>query len=150
MILPYRAIWERELAEGKHGQDEQYLGEAITAYRTSRKRENMRVYITGLNDRQIGDIAAFYAVQPSKAQERGQTLVQEYTDRCNRCHAPGVENPTLAIPRIRGQDKDYLVMALRAYRDDRRESTTMHKMSLPYGDSIIESIAAYYAGQPAK
>ena len=132
------------------GQDEQYLVEAIKAYRTSRKRENMRVYITGLNDRQIGDIAAFYATQPSKAQERGQTLVQEYTDRCNRCHAPGVENPTMAIPRIRGQDKDYLVMALRAYRDDRRESTTMHKMSLPYGDSIIESIAAYYAGQPAK
>jgi len=132
------------------GQDEQYLVEAIKAYRTSRKRENMRVYITGLNDRQIGDIAAFYAMQPSKAQERGETLVQEYTDRCNRCHAPGVENPSMAIPRIRGQDKDYLVMALRAYRDDRRESTTMHKMSLPYGDSIIESIAAYYANQPPK
>ena len=56
----------------------------------------------------------------------------------------------MPIPRIRGQDKDYLVMALREYRDDRRESTTMHKMSLPYGDSIIESIAAYYASQPPK
>ena len=132
------------------GQDEQYLVEAIKAYRTSRKRENMRVYITGLGDKDIGNIAAFYAVQKSKAPEKGQTLVQEYTERCNRCHAPGVDNPAIAIPRIQGQDKDYLVMALRAYRDDRRESTTMHKMSLPYGDSIIESIAAYYASQPPK
>ena len=132
------------------GQDEQYLVEAIKAYRTSRKRENMRVYITGLADKDIGNIAAFYAVQASKAPEKGQTLVQEYTERCNRCHAAGVENAAVAIPRIQGQDKDYLVMALRAYRDDRRESSTMHKMSLPYGDSIIESIAAYYAAQPAK
>ena len=132
------------------GQDEQYLVEAIKAYRSSRKRENMRVYITGLADKDIANIAAFYAVQSSKAPEKGQTLVQEYTERCNRCHGPGVDNPAAAIPRIQGQDKDYLVMALRAYRDDRRESSTMHKMSLPYGDSIIESIAAYYAAQPAK
>ena len=49
-----------------------------------------------------------------------------------------------------GQDRDYLIMALRAYRDDRRESTTMHKMSLPYSDSIIESVASYYANQSSK
>jgi len=41
-------------------------------------------------------------------------------------------------------------MALRAYRDDRRESSMMHRMSLPYSDSIIESIAALYASQPAR
>ncbi|MGE5095032.1 MAG: c-type cytochrome [Betaproteobacteria bacterium] len=132
------------------GQDEQYLVESIKAYRTSRKRENMRTYVQGLSDKDIGDIAAFYAVQKSRAPEKGQTLVQEYTERCNRCHGPGVDNPSMPIPRIQGQDKDYLVMALREYRDDRRESTTMHKMSLPYGDSIIDSIASYYASQPAK
>ena len=132
------------------GQDEKYLVEAIKAYRTSRKREKMRVYITGLGEKDIENIAAYYAVQKSKAPEKGESLVQEYTDRCNRCHGPGVENPSMPIPLIRGQDKDYLVMALREYRDNRRESTTMHTMSLPYGDSIIESIAAYYASQPPK
>jgi cytochrome c553 len=132
------------------GQDEQYLVGAIKEYRTSRKRENMRTYVQGISDRDIENIAAFYAVQKPKAPEKGQTLVQEYVERCNRCHAPGVSNPTVAIPRIQGQDKDYLVMALREYRDGRRESTTMHTMSLPYGESIIESIAAYYASQPPK
>jgi cytochrome c553 len=131
------------------GQDEAYLADAIKAYRTSRKREKMRAYITGLADRDVGNIAAFYAVQRSRAPENGRTLVQEFVERCNKCHGPGVQS-AMPIPRIQGQDKDYLVMALREYRDDRRESTTMHRMSLPYGDSIIESISAYYAGQPVK
>ncbi len=60
------------------------------------------------------------------------------------------ETTATVIPKIRGQERDYLVMALRAYRNDRRESATMHKMSLPYGDAVIESIASYYASQPAK
>jgi cytochrome c553 len=132
------------------GQDAQYLLEAVKAYRTTRKRETMRTYVTGLGDKDIENIAAFYSVQTARASEKGQTLIKDLTDKCARCHAPGVDNPALAIPTINGQDRDYLVMALRAYRDDKRESTTMHKMSLPYGDSVIESLATYYAGQPAK
>ena len=53
----------------------------------------------------------------------------------------------MVVPILRGQDKDYLVMALRAYRDDRRESTTMHKMSIIYSNAVIDDIASYYAGQ---
>jgi cytochrome c553 len=131
-------------------QDEKYLVEAIKAYRTSRKRENMRVYITGLGDKDIANIAAFYASQPSRPAERGKTLVEDLTVKCNRCHAPGAARPGSPVPRINGQDRDYLVMALRAYRDDRRESSTMHKMSLPYGDSLIESLATHYASQPSR
>jgi cytochrome c553 len=61
-----------------------------------------------------------------------------------------VDNATLAVPKISGQDKDYLAMALRAYRDDRRESSTMHNMSLPYSDAVIESVSSYYASEPAR
>jgi len=132
------------------GQDARYLVDAIKAYRTTRKRENMRLYVTGLGDKDIQDIAAFYAVQKSRPAEQGQAIVQDLTEKCNRCHGADIDNPAMAIPKINGQDRDYLIMALRAYRDDRRESTTMHKMSLPYSDSIIESVASYYANQPSK
>ena len=135
---------------GLAGQDARYLANAIKAYRTTRKRENMRLYVTGLSDKDIADIAAFYAVQKSKAAEKGQTLVQELTDKCERCHGAVVDNPAMVVPKISGQDRDYLIMALRAYRDDKRESSTMHKMSLPYSDSIIESVASFYASLPAK
>jgi cytochrome c553 len=132
------------------GQDEKYLVEAIKAYRTSRKRENMRLYITGLGDADIGNIAAFYASLPARAAEKGSTLVEDLTAKCSRCHVAGAPVGDMPVPRLHGQDRDYLVMALRAYRDDRRESSTMHKMSLPYGDSIIESIATFYATQAPK
>jgi cytochrome c553 len=132
------------------GQDGRYLVQAIKAYRTTRQRETMRAYVRGLSDADIANIAAFYSVQKSRPAERGQTLLQDLTDKCNRCHGADADNTAMPIPKIGGQDRDYLVMALRAYRDDRRESSTMHKMSLPYGDAVIEAIASYYAAQPAK
>jgi cytochrome c553 len=132
------------------GQDARYLVEAIKAYRTTRSRESMREYVRGLSQRDIDNIAAFYAVQSSRPAEKGQTLVQDLMDKCERCHGAAAASSALAVPKIAGQDRDYLIMALRAYRDDRRESTTMHRMSLPYSDSVIESLATAYAVQPAK
>jgi cytochrome c553 len=132
------------------GQDPQYLAQATKAYATTRKHDMMRRLVANLSDQDISNIVAFYAIQKSKPAESGQTLLKEITDKCNRCHAGERDNPALAIPIISGQDKDYLVLALRAYRDDKRGSSMMHNMSLPYGDSIIESIASYYASRPAR
>ncbi len=132
------------------GQDARYLVDAIKAYRKTRKHEGMRHSIADLSDGDIDNIAAFYTVQQSRPAEKGQTFIQDLAEKCNRCHNPGTDNPAMPVPKINGQDKDYLIMALRAYRDDRRESTMMHRMSLPYSDSIIESVAALYASQPAK
>ena len=130
-------------------QDPQYLVSSTKAYRGARKHESMLRAVAGLIDKDVDNVAAFYAVQKSRPAENGQRLVQELTDKCNRCHSE-TENGSLPVPKIRGQEKDYLIMALRAYRDDRRESSVMHKMSLPYGDAIIESIASFYASQRAK
>ncbi len=133
-------------------QDPQYLVDALKAYQAGRKHPAMQraVGVVIKNDQEAQDIAAFYATRPPAAAERGQTLVQDIADKCNRCHSPNVDNPSLAIPNIRGQDYNYLVMTLRAYRDGRRESSVMHNMTLPYGDAIIEGVASYYATQPAK
>jgi cytochrome c553 len=131
-------------------QDPLYLANAIKSYRTTRKRESMRAYVTGLKEKDIQDIAAFYSVQKSRAAESGQTLIKDLTDKCERCHAADADIAGMAVPKIRGQDRDYLIMALRAYRDDRRESSLMHKMSLPYSDAVIESLSSAYASQPAK
>jgi len=132
------------------GQDPKYLTHAINAYRTTRKHALMSRLVANLSDQDIANIAAFYSTQRSKPAENGQTLLKDTTDKCNRCHSLGLDNPALAIPIINGQDKDYLTLALRAYRDDRRGNSMMHNMSLPYSDSIIEAIASYYASQPAK
>jgi cytochrome c553 len=132
------------------GQDARYLVNAIKAYPKSRRHLSMESYVGDLSPADIENIAAFYAIQKSRPSEKGQTIVQDLIAKCDRCHAAGVENSSMAVPKISGQDKDYLVMALRAYRDDRRESSMMHNMSLPYSDAVIESVSAFYAGQPAR
>lgn len=130
------------------GQDAQYLVDAIKAYRDrSRHHDVMRDDNT---DKEIADIAAFYAAQGSKAAQGGPVTVQELAAKCDRCHGPEVDNPALNIPKISGQDRVYLIMSLRAYRDGRRGSSMMHNMSLPYSEALIESIASLYASQPAR
>ncbi len=131
-------------------EDPVYLTQAIKAYRTTRKHDLMRRLVAALSDEDIANIVAFYTTQKSKPAENGETLLKSITDKCDRCHANERDNPALAIPIIGGQDKDYLSVALRAYRDDKRGNSMMHNMSMPYSDSIIESIASYYAGRPAK
>jgi len=132
------------------GQDASYLVNAIKAYPKSRRHEGMEAYVGDLGKADIENIAAFYAIQKSRPAEKGQTIVQGLIEKCNRCHEANVDNASMAVPKINGQDKDYLIMALRAYRDDRRESSMMHNMSLPYSDSIIESVSSHYANQPAR
>ena len=131
-------------------EDPVYLTQAIKAYRTTRKHDLMQRLVKDLSDQEIANIVAFYTTQKSKPAEDGQHLLKEITDKCNRCHAGDINNPALAIPIINAQDKDYLVLALRAYRDGKRGNSLMHNMSVPYGDAIIESIASYYASLAAK
>ena len=112
--------------------------------------EPMVRVVAGLTDADINNIAAFYTMQKVRPAVNGQALMQELTQRCNRCHGAGVSGSDIAIPKLNGQDMDYLVMALRSYRDNRRQTSVMHNMVLPYGDAIIEGLASYYASQPAK
>jgi cytochrome c553 len=132
------------------GQDPQYLANAIKSYRNARLFEPMIRVVAGLTDADVDNIAAFYAIQKGRPAENGPALIQELTQRCNRCHGAGVRSTDVAIPRLNGQDVDYLVMALRAYRDNRRQTSVMHNMVVPYGEAVIETLASYYASQPAK
>ena len=131
------------------GQDAQYLTKATRSYRTTRQNWGMQRYVAGLNDKDIDNIVAFYASQQPKAGDQIPSSIQELAAKCNRCHDQE-DNSSMAAPKMRGQDKDYLVMALRGYRDGKRESTTMHNMSFPYSNAIIEGLASWYASQPAK
>jgi cytochrome c553 len=130
------------------GQDAQYLVIATKSYRDHTRHHD--VMLADSSDEEIQNIAAFYAVQESKAAEDGRTTAQELIDKCDRCHGSDIDNVAMVMPKIGGQDKEYLARALRAYRDDRRESSMMHKMTLPYSDTLIETVASVYASRPAR
>jgi cytochrome c553 len=133
-------------------QDPQYIVNATKAYRDRvREQEDMHKVLTDISDADLQNIAAFYAVQQGKPAQEDPVSIQELADQCDRCHTPseGVAS-TVVFPKIDGQNRAYLMKALREYRDGKRESSTMHNMSLPYSDAIIESLAEVYSNRPAK
>ena len=67
---------------------------------------------------------------------------------CTGCHGiPGYSNvyPTYKVPKIGGQNYEYLTLALKAYRDGERDHPTMDLQAQALSDQDIEDVAAYFA-----
>jgi cytochrome c553 len=129
------------------GQEPLYLVNSIKAYRSQeRQHEEM---VADRSDGEIEDIAAYYAVQKTEPAGGQSVQVQELAATCERCHGPTAGTSTMAVPSLKGQSRDYLVRVMKAYRDNDRGSSMMHKMSANYSDEMIEAIATYYASHPA-
>jgi cytochrome c553 len=80
---------------------------------------------------------------------RGKTL--GYT--CLGCH--GIDTyknvyPTYSVPKLRGQHAEYIVAALKEYRDSQRGHATMHAHASTLSDQDMEDIAAYMSGGEVK
>lgn len=129
------------------GQDAKYLINSMMAYKKGRKNWGMQRYIAGLSDKDVENIAAYYSVQKATPADVVPATIKELVDKCNRCH-DAASNPAMVAPKMNGQDRDYLVMSLRAYRDGKRQSTMMHNMSFAYSNAMIESVASWYSSQP--
>ena len=72
---------------------------------------------------------------------------------CTGCHGiVGYNNtyPTYHVPRIGGQNKEYLVIALKAFRSGERNHKSMNLQAEALSDEDIEDIAVYLAGQTSK
>jgi cytochrome c553 len=53
-----------------------------------------------------------------------------------------------SVPKLEGQNPDYLAAALHGYRDGDRAHLTMHAQAATLSDQDIADIAAYFAGKP--
>lgn len=63
---------------------------------------------------------------------------------CFNCHGPNGMSQA-AIPSLAGQDKHYLVSAMKDFRDGKREATVMQKYAKGYTDAEYEELAALFA-----
>lgn len=70
---------------------------------------------------------------------------------CASCHGPSGKSPVAPnYPKIGGQNADYLVNALKAYRGGERKgglSDFMTPMAAGLSDEDIEHLAAYFSQQ---
>ena len=70
---------------------------------------------------------------------------------CSSCHGSEGRSISPTFPRLAGQQKDYLVAQLQAFRDktraDPHAQTYMWGMAAQLSDQNIDAIATYYASQ---
>jgi cytochrome c553 len=92
------------------------------------------------------------AAAPAAAMLRGDPhrgKLNSYT--CLGCH--GIDDyknayPMYSVPKLEGQNPEYLAAALHGYRDGDRSHITMHDQAETLSDQDIADIAAYFAGTP--
>ena len=91
-------------------------------------------------------LAALAMTEPAIARGDAEAgRIKAYT--CTGCHGiPGYNNvyPTYKVPKIGGQNYEYLVVALKAYRDGERDHPTMELQADALSDQDIEDVAAYF------
>jgi cytochrome c553 len=87
-------------------------------------------------------ISTMAQTSPEALSQGGEKYVQ-----CASCHgSDGRSTVVPAYPKIGGQSAAYLVNALKAYRDGRRQGTyaaIMTEVAKPLSDTDISNLAAY-------
>jgi cytochrome c553 len=90
--------------------------------------------------------AAFAATTVALAKdEAGKKKADE---SCAACHGPEGNKPiTPETPRLAGQQYDYLVQSLNAYRKGTRDNPVMSAMAKPLTEKEIRDLAGYFSTQ---
>lgn len=82
----------------------------------------------------------------ANAQSADIAAGQKRAEVCMACHGEKGRSQVPGIPHLAGQDRDYLVAALNAYRAGNvRTDPTMVEMAKPLTDKDIENLAAFWS-----
>ena len=94
------------------------------------------------------------ATPAAQATPDAVTLGREKYVQCASCHGSDGRSTVIAqYPKIGGQSAAYVVIALKAYRDGRRQGTfaaVMSEVAKPLTDADIVNLAAYVASLDAQ
>ncbi len=134
------------------GMDPKYFISAISAYKGGqRKNDMMKALVSELTEAEISNIALYYALQkPEKAQTpasgnaaAGKTAAAG----CVGCHGEGGVSGSPTTPSLAGQESQYFVSAMRAYKDGSRSDATMKGPAGSLDEATVKNLSAYYASQ---
>jgi cytochrome c553 len=137
------------------GQPAFYLLAQLVLFRERiRAIEPMTAMLRGLSDDELRSLAETIArlpppqpdgapLEPARI-ERARALIAEH--RCNFCHNANFSGHENA-PRLAGQREDYLLKALRGYKDNSRRAydPQMADVVAPLTDADFVALAAYLA-----
>ena len=128
----------------------------LVMFRNQRRRDPQMAPIAAkLSDEDMADLAAYFAAQVSRpragrqavdaaTREAGQRLASTYY--CTSCHGPKLLGQE-AVPRLVGQDHQYLLKRLRGYKTRTTSDLEgfMTSSAQPLTDEDVEILARYIA-----
>jgi cytochrome c553 len=134
------------------GLDPKYLVAAMQAYKSGqRKNDVMKSMLATVSDADLNNVALFYALQrPMRAQNAApgdQGAGKNAAAACSGCHGDRGVSINPATPSLAGQDAEYLVAALGAYKGGSRSDETMKGIAVSLDDTTAKNLAAFYANQ---
>jgi cytochrome c553 len=93
-------------------------------------------------------MAGFSLAQAQAPGTQDMLYVRSLAASCAACHGTdgkAVEGSQVAS--LAGQDKNYLVAQMTAFKAGTRPATVMHQISKGYNDAQINAMATYFAAQ---
>ncbi|MGL4229897.1 MAG: c-type cytochrome [Casimicrobium sp.] len=130
------------------GQHPQYFVNALKAYKSGdRKHPSMRAIAQSLSDKDMADLAAYYATDAKPVAVADPAGVPEVGKTCVACHSANGVSTDPNNPHLAGQWRDYLEKALRDYKSGERNNAIMGGFAKTLSKKDIENLAAYYSAQ---
>ena len=137
------------------GLDPKYMVDAMQAYKNGqRKHDTMKAMVEPLSDTAMNDVALYFALQqPARAKTPAagdEAAGKAAAANCTGCHGENGVSTSSATPSLAGQDAEYLVLALQAYKNGSRANDTMKALAAPLNAAATKNVAAYFAAQEPK
>jgi len=141
------------------GQTAAYIVSALTAYQKGdRKHPTMKSIAASLTAEDMADIAAYYeshgkdsapAVPEKAADPSGKVAELVAKGACTSCHGANLNKPMVpGYPKIAGQYKDYVYVALKSYKIENqatwgRNNGVMGGIAKQFSLEELKELAAY-------
>lgn len=134
------------------GLDPKYFVVAMKDYASGeRTNDMMKSFAAPLSKTDIDNLAVYFALQkPGRAETPAagdEAAGKKAAADCAGCHGEQGVSTNPANPSLAGQDADYLVAALRAYKDGSRKEGTMKNAVAALSEETMKNLAAFYAAQ---
>ncbi len=132
------------------GQKRSYVESALRAYRNgSRNHPTMAAQGGSLSDNDIENVAAWletYGLVTDSATEESVAGIKA-AQACVACHGTAGEGVVPQPATLSGQHQDYLMEALKQYKQGKRSGTVMSAFAAMLSEDDMKAVTRYYSSQ---